>query len=65
MAAWADQNLGHIKKFLVFRPLKIEKVMRAFAFYFYFLSSLQVQIEVFETGIILHFPHIMKNVFLS
>ena len=30
--------LGHIKKFLVSRPLKIEKVMRACLFYFYSLS---------------------------
>ena len=42
--------LGHIKNFLVSRPLKIEKVMRACVFYFYFVSFLQGQIEIFETG---------------
>ena len=52
------------KKILVSRPLKIEKKMRACDFCF-FLSFLQGQIEIFETGLILHFSHIMKNVFLS
>ena len=53
------------KKCLVSRPLKIEKVMRACNFYFYFSSFLQGQIEIFQTRIILHFAHIMSNVFLS
>ena len=42
------------KKILVSRPLKIEKVMRACVFYSYFLYFLQVEIKIFETGIILH-----------
>ena len=57
--------LGHVKKIIVSRPLNIEKVMRACAFYFYFLSFLQGQINIFERGIILQFPHIIRNVFLS
>ena len=57
--------LGHIKKILVSRPLKIEKVMRACGISFYFLFFLQGQPKIFETGIILHFQHIMRNVFLS
>ena len=42
--------------------LKIEKVMRACVFYF--LYFLQGEIKIFETRIILHFPHIMWNIFL-
>ena len=57
-------SLGHIRKILVSRPLKIEKVMRACDFYFHFLSFPQGQIEIFETGIILQFLHIMRNVSL-
>ena len=53
------------KNCLVSRPLQIEKVMRACDFYSYFLSFLQGQIEIFERGIILHFAHIIRNVFLS
>ena len=34
-------------------------------FIFYFLFFLQGQAKIFETGMILHFPHIMRNVFLS
>ena len=52
-------SLGYITKFLVSRPLKIEKVMRTCVFYYYFLSFLQGQIEIFETRIILHFPYFM------
>ena len=58
-------TLGHIKIFLVSRPVKIEKVMRACVFYFYLLYFLQGEIPIFEPGIILHFQHIMRNVFLS
>ena len=50
---------GAHKKNLVSRPLKIEKVMCACDFYSYFLSFLQGQIEIFVTGIILLFLHIM------
>ena len=57
-------NVRPHKKFLVFRPLKIEKVMRACVFYFYFLSFLQGQIEIFETIMISQLLHIMCNVFL-
>ena len=39
--------------------------MRACGFYFCFLFFLQGQPKIFETGIILHFPHIMRNVFPS
>ena len=53
------------KKFLVSRPLKIEKAMRACDFYSYFLSFLQGQIKISETGVILQFSDIMRNVFLS
>ena len=47
------------------RPPKIEKVMRACDSYLHYLSFLQRQIEIFETGITLDFPHISRNVFLS
>ena len=55
--------LGYIENFLVSRPLQIEKVMHACDFCSYFLSFLQGRIEIFETGIILHFPHIVKMYF--
>ena len=51
--------LGHIKSFLFSRPVKIEKVMRACVFYFYFLYFLQGQIDNFETRINSHFPLFM------
>ena len=59
------QTVRTHKKFLVSRPQEIEKVMRACYFYFYFSSFLQGQTEIFETGIISNFPHIMRNVLLS
>ena len=52
-------RFGRAKRFLVSRPLKIEKVMR-----FYFLSFLQIQIVIFQTRVISNFPQIMKNVLL-